>query len=549
MKRMTLVMVISAVLLAVCNFAIANTYYVAKNGNDDALGGVKSPLLTIQAAIDKAAPGDMILVKKGIFQERLAFKRDGLAGKPITIVGELGAIIDGGTPIKSKWEKVEGIGNVYRTPYIGSEPYNLTWNNKYILHIRDEFMVKPEGMAILREGPSGGRRGGRSWVGVSAMWGTLDGYLYFGCGDLNIDPNNQEITTSPIDRDGGATVLIDNHKFITIRGFTIRNAYNAVLIRNNSSDCIIDKNTIIGGRHSVEITSGSSRISIRNNKITLGYVYPLNPDNANHGFIWGVFKNFSEWDRVCVLLSDVGSDNDVIGNYMYENFDGVQNTGKGVRLNVGYNIIENMADDGLEPDGEETDAQWHDNTVIQANYAYRHKTILAGPMYIYRNKFYSKRNGGIYWYAGTKPTAYFYQNTFATSGGSVFGNLREVGLTNVWLINNIFSCGRSVFSDNSNWPDNLKQHIDYNYFGGNLSEKLSWWGDYNKIVKDGQLWDPTLLPNFKISSTSAAREIGIDLSKPWTLDGITHPAMPGMKPGYFEGKRPDAGAIQYRAGK
>ena len=66
-KRITQTLILCSVILMISICAWANTYYVSKNGNDDAIGGVKSPLLTIQAAIDKASPGDMILVKKGIF--------------------------------------------------------------------------------------------------------------------------------------------------------------------------------------------------------------------------------------------------------------------------------------------------------------------------------------------------------------------------------------------------------------------------------------------------------------------------------------------------
>lgn len=540
-KFTTLFLASCTAILAVSNFSWASMFYVAKNGKDTAIGSLKAPLLTVQAGINKADPGDTVIVKKGVYQERLKFPKNGAAGKPIKLVGEAGAIIDGGTPI-SKWTKVEGEGNVYRTPYTGSQPFNMTWNDKYILRIRDEFMNRSEGMIILRSGLKD--RQSRSWDGVSAMWGTLNGFLYLGFGDPKVDPNKHKFTSSPNFKDGGAVIRIDNRKFITVQGLTLRNAYNAVLIQNNASDCIIEKNIMLGGRHTVEVMDGVSRLTVRNNKITLNYVYSLNPDNRRHQFIWAAFKNTSDWDRVCVNLANIGSDNVITDNHMYENFDGVQNVGTSLRLTVSHNLIENMADDGLEPTGEETDAKWHDNIVKQANIAYRHKVPDGtGTMYVYNNLFYSKTKIGIYWFRGNITPAYIYHNTFATAIGANFGSTTiDIGLPNVWLINNIFSCNRG-FDDSAKWK--LKPNVDYNYFGSNHSEKLPWWGDNNKIVKDGQLWSTSTVPNFKLNNNSSARSMGIDLSKPWTLAGKNHPALPGMKPGYFEGKRPDAGAIQY----
>jgi hypothetical protein len=76
---------------------------------------------------------------------------------------------------------------------------------------------------------------------------------------------------------------------------------------------------------------------------------------------------------------------------------------------------------------------------------------------------------------------------------------------------------------------------------------MSWWGEHNKVVADGLLWNTDTETDFQLTADSPARQIGIDLSKPWTLDGVTHPPLPGMEPGYFEGPRPDAGAKQHRS--
>ena len=59
---------------------------------------------------------------------------------------------------------------------------------------QDEFMAA-QGMTTLRDGPRGwdayGGKVYRSWDGVSAMWGTLNGYLYVGFGDPGVDPRRE----------------------------------------------------------------------------------------------------------------------------------------------------------------------------------------------------------------------------------------------------------------------------------------------------------------------------------------------------------------------
>lgn len=49
----------------------AREYHVAKTGNDNSQGTLKSPFLTIQAAANLAQPGDIITVHEGIYREEI----------------------------------------------------------------------------------------------------------------------------------------------------------------------------------------------------------------------------------------------------------------------------------------------------------------------------------------------------------------------------------------------------------------------------------------------------------------------------------------------
>ncbi|MFK5924463.1 MAG: right-handed parallel beta-helix repeat-containing protein [Verrucomicrobiota bacterium] len=553
--RITLSFVHTAVLFFFLSGSLwAGSIHVASDGNDQATGSAEAPLKTVQAGLNKAQAGDTVFVSKGIYRERLVFPRDGEAGKPIILTGENGVIIDGGTLV-SGWEKVKGSGgDIYRIPYEGERPMNLTWNSKYILRIRDEFMAKGD-MTTLRDGPMGWDsyegKPYRSWDGVKAMWGCWQGYLYLGFGDSTVNPAEQEITTTPDGKRGGATVTVDGRKFITVKGLTLRNAYHAVMIYNGSSDCVIEDNDLIGGKNTVMIAGGPkgepSRIVVTKNRCTLGYVHSLDPADARHWFIWAAFKKNSDWDRTCISMKNFGSDVEISENHLFENFNGVGNQKSGKRLTVHHNLIEYMADDGLEPDGEETEAHWHHNVVRNCNIQYRHKNIIGdGPMYVYDNWFVSRpgqktgSNMGLYFFGGSTTPAYIYHNTFIASRGVTVGAKNiQLGLPNVWMINNVFSCDE-VFQDNKRLK--IYPHFDYNYCEGDLSVPKSWWGKNNKLVKRERILDLELINGKQENFVLLLNKRGVDLSKKWSSGGVVHLSLPGMQGGYYKNGKAHVGA-------
>ncbi len=82
------------------------TIVVAPHGTDDARGTHQNPLRTISAAADRAMPGDTILVRAGIYRERVAPPRGGMPGKPIIYRGEkLGSVVlKGSNEWKPDWQ-------------------------------------------------------------------------------------------------------------------------------------------------------------------------------------------------------------------------------------------------------------------------------------------------------------------------------------------------------------------------------------------------------------------------------------------------------------
>ena len=61
----------------------AATYYVAKNGNDASSGTIDSPWYSLQRASSGLRPGDLVLVRSGVYHERFMPSQSGEAGAPI----------------------------------------------------------------------------------------------------------------------------------------------------------------------------------------------------------------------------------------------------------------------------------------------------------------------------------------------------------------------------------------------------------------------------------------------------------------------------------
>lgn len=75
--------------------AWATTYYVSPNGNDSDDGTLKSPFASIQLALDKAQPGDKVMLTSGDYFQDVHSVINGTASQPIQIEGPRDAIIRG----------------------------------------------------------------------------------------------------------------------------------------------------------------------------------------------------------------------------------------------------------------------------------------------------------------------------------------------------------------------------------------------------------------------------------------------------------------------
>jgi hypothetical protein len=139
-------------------------------------------------------------------------------------------------------------------------------------------------------------------------------------------------------------------------------------------------------------------------------------------------------------------------------------------------------------------------------------------------------------------------------------------------VNNIFSAGILLYTNGKTVSTKgALGPVDYNWVGGlQWHGTPKWFGAHNVFADftedwDGhpvpghglrlgkekrkairkRLWDDTSMPDFLLDKDSPCRNAGLDLSKPFTLEGREYAPLPGMKPGYYSGPAPDLGAVQY----
>jgi alpha-N-arabinofuranosidase len=108
-KNIKIALLSGHVLLATALPALAEEYHVAKDGQDANAGSAQKPLLTIQAAADRAQPGDTITVHEGIYRERVNPPRGGTSDEQRIVYQAASGekVVITGSELVTGWKKVE----------------------------------------------------------------------------------------------------------------------------------------------------------------------------------------------------------------------------------------------------------------------------------------------------------------------------------------------------------------------------------------------------------------------------------------------------------
>ena len=586
--------------------AVERVLHVASTGADTNPGTLEAPLRSIGHALELAAPGVTIMVHAGTYRERIAPNASGEPGRPITIRGERDDTggwtthIDSTVPLQAAWEPAPEVGpGVFKTQQPGFEPHHMQVGGRFIPRLwptlmRDgtgfEKLALPDWQPTAPEAAAAATAEQKAsrifWDVAGAVFGCLDGvvYLRFRGGD---DPNGKQLAAAP----AAGGIQIENQHHLVVRDLAIHGGESCVCIKGmTATDNIIEHCRLTNGNQRAFITDGASRNHIRHNEMTIDFYsdacvtgawgcglkdddvpYELQLKRNFYGLYKHVFGPNSTSDYG-VRIFRSGPRNRVYGNHIFRG-------GQGIAIHdardtfVYENKVHEFSSLGLICTlNRVANAQFYDNLVVDCNINLRihhvNEPRQSEPrsFYAYRNRFRQTPGVGthIYFHYWEKndvepyvhPDIFIYHNSFAggLSGLSVSGYADECGgLPRTIVLNNILS---SQMNLRVSMPfvagAGMVGVLDYNWLGGAFKTarpehdftKAPWYGSNNTFVPGGKVWDGTAITDFAIPDDCRARGTGLDLSRPFVCNGKAYEALPGMKPGYFSGPRPDPGAIQ-----
>ncbi|MGW8552588.1 right-handed parallel beta-helix repeat-containing protein, partial [Streptomyces tubercidicus] len=209
--------------------ATATTYYVSPSGSDSAAGTSAAPLKTINAAAQKAQPGDTVQVGAGIYREEVVLPRGGTSDTArITYKAAAGASVTvTGSDVFDTWTKVSGDVwqlKIAKSKFNGFNPYKEIvsgdWFDGYgrdhhrgMVYLNGAWLPEATSLAAVSSNASASW-----WPAVDATTGDATITAKF----PGVDPNQGKVEVGM--RGTVFKPAATNYNYITIRGFNLRNA-------------------------------------------------------------------------------------------------------------------------------------------------------------------------------------------------------------------------------------------------------------------------------------------------------------------------------------
>lgn len=580
-------------------------WFVSLAGSDSGPGSRQQPFASIQHAINQAQPGDRIIIGPGTYYEQLVIQRGGSPGRPLIIEGSrdseggLATVISAGQAVDpSGWEPAFELGaGIYRNESLPFEPHLLAVDGKFVSHIHAENWTrldqgpndprpwwresnkKGDPMALLRlpeEGivethSSNNRSQLRFWDAVGGIFvfdperGPDVVYLRLRGG---VDPRGHATSISR----GGAVVTIDNAGHVVLRGLRIEMGHMGVSIRGAQAigNVVEACHILHGPQRRIQVSHKATDTLIRNNHIEMGF-YGTRPgawgggheQTAAREYLYDLFKRLAtsgtgSSDR-SIYVENGAHNTTIVGNYFDAGLVAVSSSGN-TGLVVKGNVIRDFSSVGLSVITGSVDAHFHDNIIYNCNVNVRLHRLNQGnghEVYIYRNLLLQEEGIGTQFFTHSLNAAIMermnidiatyeeaeiavYQNTVI--GGNRFwaqtsGTGLRDGLPGVRILNNIITTGTPFWGrmEGANFAA-----FDYNWL--HFPEDWQEWPWFGRLNIDGshhpidpsRLLSPATLP-------AAVRNKGLDLSRPFTINGTEYPPLPGMKAAQTSNKAPNMG--------
>ncbi|NOT34859.1 MAG: hypothetical protein HOP12_11910 [Candidatus Eisenbacteria bacterium] len=393
-----------------------STWWVATNGNDSNNGSSGSPYATIQAAANRAQPGDGVRVRAGIYYQLVDSPRSGTAAANIYLTADgAGVVLDGSDPAylnRSDWQS-DG-GGVFSVPYSGA--------TRIVAADSTQRLYRHASLSGLQTNAGG----------VNQGWVISGGRLYVKLEDGS-SPNGH---TMHVGRHNVGVYIDDS--YWQVRGFEIRcfgtTSNGAAIQLLGASNRTIANNYVhtIGGRM-VFLRAGArddvlERNYLRDMRI---YTWPWDATKGHEEEIQGISHRGG---RGVVMRY----------NTFRGLFDGVDIAGGETDENVGAdsdvysNVITQTRDDAIEPETiSGINTRIWGNTVNDVYSGISIAPSLQGPQYVMYNTFTNFSVRGYKCSISSVGHVYVMHNTFASSLTNTASVWPSGPYSNVHFMNNI----------------------------------------------------------------------------------------------------------------
>ncbi len=433
-----------------------------------------------------------------------------------------------------------------------------------------------------------GKRKESFWEVLSFVLAGWDkGYLYLRLAQDGDRPQKHEITVSY-----GDCLVLRNASHLIFHDLHVRGSARQFRLTGKSSHNTIENCLLMHGGIRINIASSVTHTTVKNSFLTAGFIrndlFKLRSSaDMRGGLLYLIFKYIIGFasSNDCGIL-DKGNKTLISNNIIVQGLIGIDAWGS--ECTVKDNVVREMASVGICT-GAASSGRFHDNLVMNCGIPLRIHDLRGARArreeFHYRNLFVQAPHGGsqIYvhceshrWgpdtvnfvkgtnrYLAEPPEPvdagkiWIYHNTFwggddFVPGFTVRYLARRFRMTMPFVfINNVMKDSRRLDTFSQTLLD---KNLFYNFIpeaerrAKPLDAALA---ERNKVVDMSvtqKLWkraDLPGLPDVTLAADSPARECGVDVSGSFTVNGKNFPALPGFVPGYFPGKVPDAGALQY----
>ena len=515
----------------------------------------------IGPALESAPAGSVLRLRKGVYREIIAIT------KPVSLIGDEGAIVDPSEPFRVKWEPAGELGpGVYKAA-VERAPAALFIDGKVLAE------VKPYRRETATEGPWFWKRllaAGTARTGfryIRGLWlHRREEKAVFVHLENDTDPSSH---TWSVTWSAQPVITVRRTRDVLVRGLTVAHGFSGIAVTEGARGCSVVRCTIgPWDKNGVMVWNGASGSLIEENEIFRGSYEDLNPVTvARPGRlleidrdwyeIWQLHKTAGGSDRVGITITLSGAGNRIHANRIHHVFDGI-NLGEGEIESLDHaladlehdrgaeiweNVIEQTGDSGIEVGGPAKDVRIHHNVLRHTHGGLRFKLPRVGPIFIYRNVLVDGAPNTIWYSMDDSPAeGYVYHNTVV--GGDValhYNGWKTRGIgTRAWhyLNNLMITSGGAFFTRNKTIPVNFTW--DYNVVTG---DRRPYPDDPAKDTHSRYVENVDLTSGFppKPAAGSAAIDAGLDLSTYFHGEPL-----PGCEPGYYKGKAPDAGAYEIR---